>query len=396
VLPNLFQRLFGRGEQRALTPESMSFPSAPLADPTALSVDGALRLAPVFAAGRLLASAVSTLPLQRYRKVGNRREKLPNAGFFENPAMVGTYRDWIFKAVTSLAYQGNAVGLVLERDDLEYATKIEWLNPADVRVDDSMPVGKVGSPTDPVWHWRDVRLPSEDVLHIPWFTLPGRVWGLSAVAAFAVTTSTGLAAQRFADDWYKSGGVPPGRFKNTNQTITQAQATAIKQRLVASIRSHEPLVYGSDWDYEAITVNPADAAFVETARLTATQIAAIYGVPPEFIGGETGGTYTYSSPEQRQIEFVQFALLPWLVTLEQPFSRLLPKNQYVKFNADAFVRVDIGTRYKNYLTARQMGKNSIDEIRAWEDEAPLPGGQGQDYTPLQQLAKPAAAAKETE
>ena len=89
-MPNLFQRLFGRGEQRALTPESM-----------------------------LLASAVSTLPLQRYRKVGNRREKLPNAGFFENPAMVGTYRDWIFKSVTSLAYQGNAVGLVLERDDLE-------------------------------------------------------------------------------------------------------------------------------------------------------------------------------------------------------------------------------------------------------------------------------------
>jgi len=388
-LRNPFRGMFRR-EERSIGPETMSFPSAPLADPSALSVDGALRLAPVFAAGRLLASAVSTLPLQRYRKVGDRREKLPQTGFFENPAMVGTYRDWIFKSMTSLVYQGNAVGVVIERDDLEYATKIEWLNPADVRVDDSMPIGKVGSPTDPVWHWRDVRLPTEDVVHIPWFTLPGRVWGLSPIGAYAVSTSTGLAAQRFADDWYKSGGVPPGRFKNVNQTITPQQATSIKQRLLAAIRSHEPLVYGNDWDYEAITVSPNDAKFVETARLTATQIASIYGVPPEMIGGETGGTYTYSSPEQRQIEFVQFALLPWLVTLEQPFSRLLPRNQYVKFNADAFVRVDIGTRYKNYLTARQMGKNNIDEIRAMEDEAPLPNGQGQDYTPLLQVTKPSS------
>lgn len=384
---NPFRGMFRRQEQRDIGPGSVSFPVSPLAEPGAVSVDGALRLAPVFAAGRLLASSVSSLPLQRYRRNGEDREKLPQAALFKDPAAVGTYRDWMFRAMTSLVYQGNAVGLIWERDALEFPTKIEWLNPADVWVEDSMPMGQIGSVTNPVWHWRDVRLPTEDVVHIPWFTLPGRVWGLSPLGAYAVTTSTGLAAQRFSDDWFKSGGIPPGRFKNTNQTMTAEQVTAIKARLVAAIRSHEPLVYGSDWDYEPITVSPQEAQFVETMRLTASQIASIYGAPPEMIGGETGGSYTYSSPEQRQIEFVQFALLPWLTTLEEPLSRLLPRGQYVKFNADAFIRVSITTRYKNYLTARQMGKNSIDEIRAMEDESPLPNGQGHDYTPLQQLGR---------
>jgi HK97 family phage portal protein len=393
-LRNPFRGMFRREqEQRAIGPDSVSFPSASLADPAALSVDGALRLAPVFAAGRLLASSVSSLPLQRYRKSGDRSEKLSQSPLFKNPAAVGTYRDWIFRSMTSLAYQGNAVGIVWERDALEYPTKIEWLNPADVWVDDSMPLGKPGSPTDPVWHWRDVRLPREDVVHIPWFTLPGRVWGLTPLQAFAVTTSTGLAAQSFSDDWFKAGGRPPGRFKNTNQTMTPTEVQAIKARLVSAIRSHEPLVYGADWDYEPITVSPDDAKFVDIMRLTASQIASIYGVPPEMIGGETGGSYTYSSPEQRQIEFVQFALLPWLTTLEEAFNRLLPRGQYVKFNADAIIRVDIRTRYQTYLQARQMGKNSIDEIREFEDEAPLPNGQGTDYTPLQKLSAPEAGSE---
>jgi phage portal protein BeeE len=72
---------------------------------------------------------------------------------------------------------------------------------------------------------------------------------------------------------------------------------------------------------------------VQTMRLTASQIASIYGIPPEMIGGETGGSMSYSSPEQRQIELVQFSLLPWLALLESHLSNLLPRGQYVKFDA---------------------------------------------------------------
>jgi len=383
---NPFRALWrGRGEEperRDLGVGSVSWPVEDLASPGSGTVHGALRLGPVFAAGRLLSSSVASMPVQVYRKVGERRTKLPPPSLFTKPSATGELHDWIQRAMTSLVYRGNAVGLIVERDYLEYPTRIEWLNPSDVMVEDSLPMGQRGSFTNPVWYWCGTELPAEDVVHIPWFPVAGRVWGLSPLMAYAMTVSTGLAAQRFSDDWFRSGGVPPGRFKNANQAVNQDEASVIKRRLVQAIRSHEPIVYGKDWDYEPITVSPTEAQFVETMRLGATQIAAIYGIPPEMIGGETGGSMTYSSPEQREIELIQFALLPYLTKLEAHLSALLPRGQYVKFNADALIRTDIETRWSVHEKARLIGAKSVDEIRAAEDMPPLPNGEGQDYTPL--------------
>lgn len=346
-------------------------------------MERALRLAPVFASGRLLASSVASLPLQVYRQTGEQRQRLPSPSLFTAPSAQGTLHDWVFRAMTSLVYRGNAVGLITGRDRLEYPTSVEWLNPEYVQVIDSMPeLGAPGSYTRPIWYYLGRVIPAEDLVHIPWFSVPGRVWGLSPLAAFAASVTTGLAAQDYSAEWFTNGGVPPGTFSNAAQEVDQADAEVIKQRLVQAIRTREPIVYGRDWQYTPISVSASEAKFVDTMRLTATQIANIYGIPPERIGGETGTSMTYQNVEQQSIEFVQFTLLPWLRKLEDAFSALLPRGQYVKFNADALIRSDILTRYATYEKARLIGLMSIDEIRALEDLPPLPNGQGADHTPL--------------
>lgn len=371
-------------ERRWLDTGSVSWPTTNPAGnivPSAMNVDQALRLAPVFAAGRLLASSVSSLPLQVYRRTGDGGQKVKLPLLFRQPSATGRPRDWMFRAMTSLIYRGNAVGYITSRNTLEYPTSIEWLNPDDVNVDDRLYYGR-GSFTDPIWYVRGEEVPTADIVHIPWFTMPGRVWGLSPIAAFASTVGVGLAAQEFKADWFRNGGVPPGKFKNSTQVVDQQAANTIKRRLVNAIRSHEPIVYGKDWDYDPITVSESEAKFVETMRLGATEIANIYGIPPEMIGGETGKSMTYSNTEMQGIDLVRFTLLPWLTMLEDALSALLPSSQYVKFNVDALVRSDSRTRYANYQTARTIGLMSIDEIRALEDLPPLPDGAGEDYTPL--------------
>lgn len=348
---------------------------------SAVNVDRALRLAPVYAAGRLLASNLAAAPLRQYRHVGDVTQRLPLSSLFVKPSVQGTLNDWIWRAVLSMVYRGNAVGYITSTDYYEFPTGIEWLNPEWVSVEDQMPSGR-GSFTDPVWRVLGVEVPAENIVHIPWFTLPGRVWGLSPLGAFATTVRTGLAAQEYTESWFVNGGVPPGTFKNTAQTVNQKDAAVIKARLVEAIRTRQPIVYGKDWDFNAITLPAHEAKFVETMRLTATQIAAIYGVPPEMIGGETGGSMSYSSPEQREIELVQFSLLPWMSKLESHFSELLPRGQCVKFDADQLIRVDAITRWGIYEKARLIGGMNIDEIRELEDMPPLPDGAGQDYTAL--------------
>ena len=353
-----------------------------------VSVDQALGLVPVFASVRLLSSQVASLPLQTYRKTGDSRQKIPPFPLFVRPSVQGTLYDWLHRCMTSLTLRGNAFGYITARDRDQYPTMIEWLHPDDVKVEDRMPSGP-GSYTQPVWYWQGRVIPGEDLLHIPWFTVPGRILGLSPIGACAATISTGISAQHYTNDWFDAGAVPPGEFRNTGKRVTQEEADIISARLNAAIKRRKPLVYGNDWEYKPIAVAAHEAKFIETQRLTATQIASIYGIPPEMIGGEAGGPLTYNTVQSNAEGLEKFTLRPWLTLLEAAFFQLMPRPQYVKFNVDSLLRTDLQTRMASYQTGRQIGLYSIDEARAIEDLPPLPNGQGQDYTPLEILTKQA-------
>jgi HK97 family phage portal protein len=352
---------------------------------SAMTVDRALSLVPVYAAARLLASSVASLPLHTYRKASeDERVRLPMPPLFKHPSADGTLYDWLHRLVTSLALRGNAYGLIVAREPhLLYPTQIEWVDPAEVYVNEIDP----RQPYSIAGH----TVPREDLLHIPWFTLPGRIEGLSPIGAYQATVNQGLAAQDYASGWFNSGGIPPGTFKNAETTIEQEEAEEIKGRLVRAIRSREPIVYGRDWDYQPITIPPGESQFVETLQLTATQVAAIYGIWPEMIGGTSGESMTYANVEGRQLDFAMLCLRPWLVKLEHALSPLLPGLQYVRFQIDAMIRADLRSRHEVYAIDRKIGLRSIDEMRALEDLPPLPDGKGSDPSPLQAAPSPAPA-----
>jgi len=355
----------------------------------AVTSERALRLVPVYSAIGLLARSVSCTPLIGYRRISDedrRRIGLPT--LFNTLRNEGRLKAWVFRSVESLATDGNAFGLVTLRDHFGYPISVTWLDPCTVFVDDTALSGP-GSPELPVWYWQGRQIqvgpantPASDIIHIPWFPVPGRVRGLSPLGAAAALISTGVNAQEYAAEWFGNGGIPPGTMKNTAKTLKPNEAETIKDRLVATIRARKPLVYGSDWDYNPIAIPPHEAKFVETAKLTATQVAAIYDVPAERIGGEVGGPLTYSSPEQTSIHLVTFTLRNWYELLEECFFAMTPRPVYVKFNADSLVRADILTRHRVYEIARRIGLNNTDEQRAKEDLPPLPNGEGQDFTPL--------------
>lgn len=340
----------------------------------AVTQDRALALAPVFAAARIIAGTASTLPLKAYRRLGDERQPMTSLPqLFDQLATAGQLRPWVHRCVTSLVLRGNAYGLITARDGFQFPTRIEWMNPSDVRCDDTL------STIRPRWFWRNREIPAEDVVHIPWFTVPGKTEGLSPLGAFATTINTGLYAQAYGSDWFENGGIPPGTFQNVEQPVVdQVAADTIKARLVSAIRTRQPIVYGKDWKYTPITVPPNEAQFVETMRLSATQIANIYGLPPEDIGGQRGNSLTYTTVELNQLERV-LAVREWLVVLEHAFAALLPDRQYVRFNADAIVRADVKTRWQVYGVALDKGVMNRDEVRALEDLPPLPDGQGQAY-----------------
>jgi HK97 family phage portal protein len=370
---------WGQSEARTLTAENngqylLDFAHGGGAFESAhISQDRALTLSYVFAAVRVIAGTISTLPLKGYRDLGDTRQPMGTLPkLFEDLRLAGQLRPWLHRFFASLALRGNAFGLVISRDGFGYPTVIDWLDPSMVTVNDSVP----GRP-EFVYNGRLVR--REDIVHVPWFPLSGHTLGLSPISAFARTMGVGLHAETYGSDWFHGGGFPPGTFRNTEKQLVSAEeAEVLKARLVSSIRSHKPVVYGRDWEYNPISVPPGEAQFLETIKATATQVAHIYGIPPEEIGGASGASLTYSTVELNQLKLAA-NLRQWMVIFEDAMFGLLPERQFVRFNADAMVRTDLKTRWEVNAIRVNLGLASRDEIRAQEDQPPLPDGQGSDF-----------------
>jgi HK97 family phage portal protein len=120
-------------------------------------------------------------------------------------------------------------------------------------------------------------------------------------------------------------------------------------------------------------VSPDEAQFLDSQRFTVEQIARIYGIFPEMIGGATSGSsVTYANREQRAADFLTFGLMPYLIALEDGLSGLVPGPNRVKFNVDGVLRSDLKTRYEAHAIGIDSGFLTIDEVRQLEDRPPLP------------------------
>lgn len=340
------------------------------------SLDASLSLVPVYAGVRLISDSIATLPLHAYRRTADGRIQRPLPSVFEKPSNHGTRVEWVQRAVTSLLLRGNAYGLLVgaDRSAPGMPSMIEWLNPDRMQWQDG-------------WIYEGREVAESRILHIPGMTLPGSRVGVSPLRAARTMIESGNEAQSFMRDWYRNKAVPGMTAQNTMKTLTADEASTVKERLRETVRNGEPLVTGKDWTVEVLQLSADDAGFVTSARMTATQVAAIYGIPPEMIGGETGKSLTYSTVELNQLNFVTNTLRPWLVRIEAALSSLMPSPQYVKFNVDALIRADTKTRYEVHKLSREIGLNNIDERRALEDWPPLPGDAGNDYTPLPQMGQ---------
>lgn len=376
-------RRFGQATVRAITslPWGAGGPTS-----TAVSTTSALSLVPVFAAVRIIADNVAALPLQLFRRDGSSREPISFVpDLFWAPDAQGDLFTWLHKCVMSMALRGNAYGLITQRDPLGFPTMVEWLNPDDVWVDEYNPVR-------PVYYWQGREVPRDQIVHIPWVVLPGHVVGLSPVALFAQTIGAGLTVTEYGRTWFLNGGTPPAVLKNAQKTVSQDESEEISDRLSGRMRSRKPLVIGSDWDFTALSVSPEESQFIESMRLNASQIAAIYGVPPEKIGGDTGGSLTYSTVEMNALDLINSTLRPWLVRLESAFTRLMPGREFVRFNLDAMLRTSVLDRYTAHGMSLAQGWRNRDEIRALENLAPLPPDAGGDQYTIDTTAPAPPAA----
>jgi HK97 family phage portal protein len=314
----------------------------------------------------LLSDTVSTLPVDVFRE--GSRDPLPLPPLLRQPGAGANLSEWLYQAMVSLLLRGNSYGLITARSGSSMRpSQVELVHP-DLVTCTVMPDGRVEK------RYRGEVVTPDQLWHVRAFTFPGLPAGLSPVTYARQTIGLGLATQRFGNQFFEEGAAPSGVLTAEGR-LTQNQVDEAKRRFMQSHRGkREPLVLGEGITWKQISVSPTDAAWVESQQFTVGDVARLYNIPAEMVGGESGDSMTYANIEGRDLSFMKYAVGPWLVRFERALGELLPRGQFVKFNPNALLRATTKQRFDAYKVALDAKFMTVDEVRALEDLPPLAQG----------------------
>lgn len=360
-----------------------------------VTVSSSLHLDSVFAAAILLSETVGTLPLKTYqRKRGGGRveawfDRTYRILHDEPNAEMAAAVVWSLVELHLVTWGNGYLGK--ERKGGEVVGL--WpLMPERMRVLRERGVKKFK-------YWapdgREYTYTARDVIHFMGPSLDGLV-GLSPIAYARQTIGTALAGEEFAARFFANAAVPRGVLE-TQGELSEPAAKRLKMQwdgAVGGKNMHKVAVLEGGTKFHAITMPLEDAQFVEQAKLGVQKVARIFNIPAELIGGESGGSLTYSTVEGQALHFLTHGVRRWLVRIEQTLARdrdLFPgdgRRVYPEFLAAAMLRADAKTRAEFYQKALDplTGWMRREEVRGLENLPPEDPALSQDMESLDRTA----------
>lgn len=337
---------------------------------TRVSRANAMKHSAVWAATRLRAELISTLPVDVFRRVAIAGRKVqvevPRPPVFSEPG--GKECGWIeFVESTQrdLDTVGNTVGIITAVDGVGLPARIE-LQPIEAttirtkhrRIKEFRIDGKKYEP-EKIWHEKQ-------------YTIGGSPVGLSPTAHAALALGGYTSAQAFAMEWFGSP-VPAGHLRNTAKVLKPGEADQVKARWRTMLADDGLFVSGSDWEYHLVAAKASESQFLEQQQFSVTDICRFYGVPGDMIDAEvSNGTITYANITQRNLQLLVVNLGPAITRREDAWTRgLLPKPRFAKLNTNALQRMDFKSRFEGYklgVDGRWLPPSRVLEL---EDMPPL-------------------------
>jgi HK97 family phage portal protein len=357
-----FQTIWGAGDSYALTTNAG----------TVITQDESLKLGTVYACTRLIADSISTLPVDTYRRLNGQRVPVrPRPIWLDYPEPNITKTDHFQEVLVSLLIDGNAFTHIIRDESLEI-TGLTVLNPQHVSIHrDGM--GRI--------YYRETHadriILNEDMIHIVEMRRPGQLRGESRIELMKQSLGLTKALEEFAARFFGQGSTTNGVIEFPgNLTKEQAKnlVDGFEEGHKGLRKAHRPGILSAGAKFVKTGVDPDSAQMLESRRLQIEEVCRIFRCPPSMLGVTTPGAMSYASVESNQIHFTTHTLRPYIVKIEDAYSKLLPDGVFIKFTVDALLRGDSQTRASVYSTALQSGYMSINDVRRLEDFTPVDGG----------------------
>lgn len=348
---------WGITQSSDLVPRRIYTGGAPTVD-----IDSAMRNSAVWAAIRMRADLISTLPWRVYTSLSLPDAKVPyKLDASPTPLMSGLeFMEFLYSSQVELDRTGNAVGIIEKWDE-------RTRTPADIQLVPSSSVtiqakGNLitnyninGTDYDPKFIWHEKQ-----------YTVAGLPIGLSPVTYAAYTLGQYNSIQEFATEFFTSGQGPRASLQNTQKKINDKEAAIVAESWRASQSMDEPFIHGNDWEYKLVSVQGASNDWIEGAKLNSVDVARFFNVPADLIDAViSGGSHiNYSNIVQRNLQFLVMHLGPTITRREMKLTDMLPRPRFFEFDTDYLMRMDPVTRanwVKTQIDARAI---TVTEARA--------------------------------
>ncbi len=311
----------------------------------------AMRHSAVWAATRVRADLISTLPIDVFRKTAFGNIEVPTPPVLRDPSgSTVDITEWMYNTQVDLDTVGNTFGIITELDGGGMPRRIDLVPREEVivRVKDGQLRYLIGGDSfepNEIWHERQ-------------YTMSGLVVGLSPIAHAALSVQQSLSAQEFAANWFSGGAIPSAILHHKEQKVDSREAAGVKARFKLAVENNDIFVVGNDWDYKIIEAQGAQASFLETSKATDIDIARFMGVPSDVIDAErSGSSITYANVVQAHLRMLIINIGPAATRREKALTRLVADPRFVKLKTDALLRMDPETQ------SRVFGQQIKDRIR---------------------------------
>ncbi|MDP4572357.1 phage portal protein [Pseudomonas sp. LPH60] len=329
----------------------------------------------------LLAESVAQLPLEMYRRMGEgKREAALNHPLYDvlryQPNPWQTPYEYRECSQLAVGLRGNAYSFIDRHDDGSvkglyplHNDKVSVLKGADL-----MPYYRIGA-QDPV--------PMRLIHHVRWHT-KNHYTGMSPIELHADAVGLAQAVRQYAGKSFANGTAVSGVIERPKEAVAIKSQAAIDHildqwgsKFSGIDNAKKVAMLQEGMTFKPVSMNNVDAELLGILKVTGTDLARIYKIPPHMINDLEKASY--NSLEQLLIQYVIFALLPWVKRHEEAMMRdfLLPaerREYFIEHNLSGLLRGDQKSRYDSYAVGRQWGWLSINDIRRLENMPPVANG----------------------
>jgi len=357
----------------------------------AITPDTALKISTVYACVTILSQTIASLPMTINKRLPDGGNSLADDHYLfpilhDNFNIDQTSYESREMGIGHLKLRGNWYNY-LERDGRGQIIGIWPLNPQGMQV--------LRSSDGNVWYQytpsNEERLPNKmrmfasgEIWHVKGFSKNG-LTGLSTVSYARESMGLSQALQDFSAQFFGNKAVPGNVLKHPG-FLKETARKNLKESLqkYAASKRHTTLILEEGMEWQNVGISNVDAQYLEISGAQVRDIARWFKVPLILLQ-EPDKTSTYASAEQFMLSFVVHTIRPIVSRVEQSANRALltlkerNKGYYVKLNLNSLLRGDFKSRMEGYRIAREGGWKNADEIRALEDESPIPNGKGKIY-----------------